>query len=182
MAKDEPTAVAKSESRQELAQPQRGWGPFWDLRNEIDDLFEDFFPAVVGPRQWRRRFGWGRRGGEGASEISIPSIDVIDKKKEIRLTAELPGMDEADINVEVTDGMLSISGEKKQETEEGDKDGDYYLSERSYGSFNRTVSLPEGIDKDKIKANFKKGVLTVHLPKKPEAQVPTRRIEVKAQK
>ena len=90
--------------------------------------------------------------------MSIPNIDVIDKKDELKLSAELPGMDEKDIDVQVSDGMLTLSGEKKHETEEGDKDGDYYMSERSFGSFKRTVRLPDGIDQDKIDAHFKNGL------------------------
>ena len=181
MAKDDQTAVAKSASRNEPALPQRGLGLFSDLRDEMDNLFEDFFPGTgVGPRRRRRRMGWWRHGGEHAGAVSIPNIDVVDKQDEIKLSAELPGMDEQDIEVQVTDGVLTLSGEKKEETEEGDKDGDYYMSERSFGSFRRTVRLPDGIDQDKIDAHFKNGVLTVHLPKTPEAQVPTRRIEVKA--
>lgn len=183
MAKDDQTAVAKSASQNEPALPQRGSGLFWDLRDEIDSLFEDFFPATAfGPRRRRRRMGWGRQHGERAVGMNIPSIDVVDNKDAIKLSAELPGMDEQDIDVQVSDGMLTLSGEKKQETEEGDKEGDYYMSERSFGSFKRAVRLPDGIDQDKIEAHFKNGVLTVHLPRKPEAQVPTRRIEVKSQK
>lgn len=184
MAKDDQTAVSKSSSQYDPATPQKGWGTIWDLRDEIEGLFEDFFPgAAAGPqRHRRRRLGWGRHNGESAAAMSIPNIDVIDKKDELKLSAELPGMDEKDIDVQVSDGMLTLSGEKKHETEEGDKDGDYYMSERSFGSFKRTVRLPDGIDQDKIDAHFKNGLLTVHLPKKPDAQPTTRQIEVKAQK
>ena len=175
MAKDEQTSVQKSEPWQAPAIPHKGWGPFWDLRNEIDDLFEDFFPAS------RRFWGWGRRGNNHGHEMSIPNIDMIDKKDELCLTAELPGMAESDIDVQVSDGMLTVSGEKKQETEEGDKEGDYYMSERNYGAFRRSVRLPEAINQDKIKAGFKNGVLTVHLPKDANAKSSTRHIAVKAQ-
>ena len=183
MDKDKKTAVTKPASPDEPALPQRGSGLFWDLRDEIDSLFEDFFPGTAfGPRRQRRRMGRGRPGGERAGAINIPTMDVIDKPDEIKLTAELPGMAESDIDIQVTDGMLTLSGEKKHETEEGDKDGDYYMSERSFGSFRRSVRLPEGIDQDRIEAHFKNGLLTVQLPKKPEAQAQTRRIEVKSQK
>ncbi len=163
--------------------PQRGSGLFWDLRDEIDGLFEDFFPgAAVGPRRQRRRLGWGRQSDDRVAGINIPTINVIDKQDEIKLCAELHGMDDAGIDVQVTDGMLTLSGEKNEEIDEGSKDSDYYMSERSFGSFKRTARLPDGIDQDNIEAHFKNGALTAHLPKKPEAQAQTRRIEVKAQK
>ena len=87
-------------------------------------------------------------------------------------------MDEKNIEVKVADGGLTIKGEKKEEKEEKKKD--YYLSERRFGSFERYFRLPEGVDADKIEASFKKGVLTVTLPKKAEAQKPVKKIDVKA--
>jgi HSP20 family protein len=87
-------------------------------------------------------------------------------------------MDEKNIEVKVTNGNLTIKGEKQEEKEEKKKD--YYLHERHFGSFERSFDVPEGVDADKIEANFKKGVLTVTLPKKPEAQKPAKKIEVKA--
>jgi HSP20 family protein len=80
--------------------------------------------------------------------------------------------------VKVADGTLTIKGEKQAEKEEKKKD--YYLQERSFGAFERSFGLPEGVDADEIEANFKKAVLTVTLPKKPEAQKPAKKIEVKA--
>ena len=87
-------------------------------------------------------------------------------------------MDEKNIEVKVTNGNLTIKGEKQEEKEEKKKD--YYLHERHFGSFERSFDVPEGVDADKIEANFKKGVLTVTVPKKPEAQKPAKKIEVKA--
>ena len=87
-------------------------------------------------------------------------------------------MDEKDIEVNIAGDGLSIRGEKKDEKEEREKD--YYLSERRYGSFQRYFQVPEGVDTDKIEASFKKGVLTVTLPKKPGAQKPEKKIQVKA--
>jgi HSP20 family protein len=86
-------------------------------------------------------------------------------------------MDEKSIEVKVVDGSLTIRGEKQEEKEEKKKD--YYLSERRFGSFERRFEVPEGVDADKIEAGFKKGVLTVTLPKKPEARKPGKKIEVK---
>jgi HSP20 family protein len=87
-------------------------------------------------------------------------------------------MDEKNIEVKVTDGSLTIKGEKREEKEEKEKG--YYLKERHYGSFERNFELPESVDPEEIEASFKKGVLTVTLPKKAEAQKPTKKIEVKA--
>ncbi len=114
-----------------------------------------------------------RKEGDAAGEF-LPRVDVSETGKEVRITAELPGLDEKDMEVAVTNNMLTIKGEKKVEEEEGD----YYHSERSYGYFNRTIALPQGIDADKAEAKFKKGVLKVTIPKKPEAQSWRRKIEL----
>jgi HSP20 family protein len=103
-------------------------------------------------------------------------VDVSETGNEIRITAELPGLEEKDVKVTVTDSMLTIKGEKKAEKEE--EEGDYYHSERGYGFFNRTIALPDGIDPDKPKAKFKNGVLRVTIPKKPEAQSRRRQIKL----
>ena len=102
----------------------------------------------------------------------------MENEKGYEITADLPGMDEKNIEVKVTDGVLTMKGERREEMEEKKKD--YYLQERSYGSFQRSFELPDSVDADKIEANFKKGVLTVKLPKKVEAQKPAKKIEVKA--
>ncbi|SDE50197.1 Hsp20/alpha crystallin family protein [Ruegeria marina] len=110
---------------------------------------------------------------------AVPTLDVIDKENEVKLMADLPGLTEKDNDVQVTDSRLTISGEKREEIEEGGKEGERYVSERRFGSFMRRIALPEGIDQDKIDASFRNGVLTVHLPKTPEAQHPARKIEVR---
>jgi HSP20 family protein len=104
-------------------------------------------------------------------------MDVAETDKAYELTAELPGMSESDVEVVASNGVLTIKGEKKEEKEEKKKD--YYISERRYGSFERRMQVPDEVDADKIAATFKKGVLTVTLPKKAEAQKPTKKIEVK---
>ena len=106
-----------------------------------------------------------------------PAVDVINKEKAYEITAELPGMDESNIDVKFSDGALTIKGEKKDEREEKKKD--YYLSERRYGSFQRSFGVPDGVDADKIEAQFKNGVLTVTLPKTAEAQKSEKKISVK---
>ena len=98
----------------------------------------------------------------------VPDVDVTETEKEFRLTAELPGMDEKDLEVTYVDGGLTIKGEKRVEREE--QDGDSYRSERQFGAFERTIPLPLDINADKAKASFKKGVLSITLPKTEEAR------------
>ena len=109
---------------------------------------------------------------------AAPAVDIAESDKAYEVTAELPGMDEKNIEVKVANGNLTIKGEKQEEKEEKKKD--YYLHERHFGSFERCFQVPEGVDAEKIEASFKKGVLTVTLPKKPEAQKPEKKIDVKA--
>lgn len=106
----------------------------------------------------------------------MPAVDMVDEKDEIVVKADLPGLDQKDIEVTVQDGTLTIRGERKEEKEE--KKEDYYYAERTYGAFMRSLPLPKGVDADKVKATFKKGVLEVHLPKAKEASGKT--VEVKA--
>ena len=164
----------KSES--EKAEPMsREWWPFESLRREMDRLYDDV-------RGWRLPFGrssldvepfW--RGEIGWSKI--PAVDVAETEKEYKVTAELPGMDEKDVEVNFADGVLSIKGEKREEKEEKKKD--YYLSERRYGSLSRALRVPGGIDESKIDAHVKNGVLTVTLAKTAEAQKKQKKIEIK---
>jgi HSP20 family protein len=115
---------------------------------------------------------------------AAPAVDFAEADKGYEVTAELPGMDEKDIEVKFADGVLTIRGEKQDEKEEKKKDEkeekkkDYYLHERSYGSFHRALQLPNGIDQDKIEAIFKNGVLKVNLPKSAEAQKAEKKIAV----
>jgi len=152
--------------------------PFEGLRREIERVFDEFdvgrWPAPFGRSLfdvapfWRREAAWP----------VAPAVDVAETEKGYEVTAELPGMDEKNIEVKFADGVLTIKGEKQEEKEEKKKD--YYLSERSYGSFQRSFQVPEGVDADKIEASFKKGVLTVSLPKSAEAQKAEKKIAVKA--
>jgi len=151
--------------------------PFESLRQEMDRVFEDFTRGFG-------RFPLSRslfdiepmRTYEGAAALSAPAVDVVEKEREYLITAELPGLDERDIEVNVADDILSIRGEKKEEREENAKN--YHLSERRYGSFQRAFQLPAGIDAEKIAASFQKGVLTVSLPKTPEAQKKEKKIAI----
>ena len=111
-------------------------------------------------------------------EMPSPAIDIVEEPTGYKLTAELPGMEEKDIELVVSGDTVTLKGEKKQETEHKDKN--YTLSERSYGSFRRSFSLPDGVDRDRISAEFGKGVLTVQLPKTAAAVAEPKKIDVKA--
>lgn len=139
--------------------------PLLSLQREVDRLFDNFtrgFPAMPAFLD------------NGAN--LMPSIDVTETDKEIEITAELPGLEEKDVQINVADNVLTIRGEKKAEKEEKDKN--YRLVERSYGSFERSLELPDGINADAIKAAIAKGVLKVTVPKPAPAQ--TKKIEVKS--
>ncbi len=148
------------------------------FRTEMDRLF-DRFASGFGMPSLRRLFdAEAPFRFETTLSMANPAVDVTEDADAYKLTAELPGMAESDIEVALTDDMLTIKGEKKQEQERKDKD--YYLSERSYGAFRRSFALPEGVDADKIGAEFAKGVLTVTLPKTTKAKAEPKKIEVKA--
>ncbi len=154
------------------------WQPFQSLRREIDRLFDDFGGGFWRSPISRYAFNvtpfWGRE----LTLPAAPAVDFADTEKAYEITAELPGIDEKNVDVKVANGVLTIKGEKSEEKEEKKKD--YYLRERNFGSFERAFQLPDGVDADKIEAHFKKGVLTVTLPKKPEAQRAEKKIEIKA--
>ena len=155
----------------------QGWQPFESLKQEVDRLFDEFDGGF-----WRTPFRRSLFGFEAPSRVramvAAPAVDVAEKEGAYEITAELPGMEEKDIDVSVANGMLTIKGEKREEKEEKRKD--YYLSERRFGSFERTFGVPDGVDTDKIAANFKKGVLMITLPKTPEAQKQEKKIAVKS--
>ena len=156
----------------------QAWAPFLNLRREMDRLFNDFSRGFWQLPTRSSVFDiepfWGRE----MTWEAAPAVDIAESEKAYELTAELPGMDEKNIEVKVANGNLIIKGEKREEKEETKKD--YYMRERNFGSFERRFEMPEGVDADKIEASFKKGVLTLTLPKKLEAQKPAKKIEVKA--
>jgi HSP20 family protein len=143
---------------------------FSAMRDEMDHVFDQFERGFLRwPSPWRRDVG-------GSAMIS-PELDVHENPDAITIEAELPGVDEEDISVTVANGMLTIKGEKKQEKEE--RNENYYLAERSYGTFQRSLRLPESIDDSKVEAKFAKGVLKITAAKRPEAVKAERRIEIK---
>lgn len=152
--------------------------PFESLRREVDRLFDSFGAGLWGAPSRRSVFDVEPFWRRDWALVPSPAVDVAEKEKAYEVTAELPGMDATNIDVQFANGMLTIKGEKKEEKEEKKKD--YYLSERSYGSFQRSFRVPDGVETDKIEASFKNGILTVRLPKSPEAQKPEKKIAVAA--
>ena len=173
MSKKSAKVAIRKETRPDVPAQER-WAPFETLRHEIDRLFEDFTPSF-----WRRP-SWGAHALTPHVETwpMIPAVDLRERDGTFDITVELPGIDPDEIEVKLTDGMLTIRGEKKEETEKDE--ADYHLSERRYGSFQRSFSLPDSVDAEKIEAAFANGVLTVTLPKTEKARASEKRIEVKA--
>jgi HSP20 family protein len=145
---------------------------------EMDRLFDRFAGGFGFP--WLRRMfdiePW--QPWQAVSGLAAPAVEISEDEKTYKITAELPGLDAKDIDVSMSDHRLVLKGEKRAEKEEKNKN--YHLSERCYGAFQRSFPLPDGIDREKVAADFAKGVLTVTLPKTVEAQKQTRKIEVKA--
>jgi len=158
-------------SAKRILAPWRGerseLSPFGSLQREINRAFDDLWGGFdLAP------LGRGALFGELG-----PSVDVSEDDKEVRVTADLPGLDEKDIEVELSDDRLTIKGEKHEEREE--KKRSYHLRERAFGSFQRAILLPTGVDAGKTKAAFEKGVLTVTIPKT-EAARKVKKVEIKA--
>lgn len=147
--------------------------PIMRIHNEIDRLFESAFrgfgfPSLGFTRGLTPRFG---------ADWLKPSLDLAATDREYSISVELPGVEAGDVRLEVVDDTLRVSGEKRQEKEEKDKD--FYRMERSYGSFQRVLSLPEDADQEGIKAVFKNGVMTITVPRKSLPTSAVRQIEVK---
>ncbi len=147
---------------QELA-PTRSYDPFTTLHREMNRLFDDVFRGFGGAGLaplMEGHFGW-------------PKIELSETEKSLTVSAELPGMTENDVQIEIAGGVLSIRGEKKAErTDEG-----RYFTERTYGSFERRIPI-EDVEEDKVEASFKNGVLTVSLPKSENSRSGVKRIAI----
>ncbi len=144
------------------------WSPFESLRSEIDRVFNDFTPGFFDRTFFRL---------PPAFQGNVPAVDFVEKNDAYELTAELPGIDPKQLDVTLSDGILTLKGEKNEREER--KDGDYYLSERRYGSFRRDIRLPAATEPDKIDASFANGLLKITLPKAPNAQNSNRKIAIK---
>jgi len=165
-------AIERWRPRRGLAQTRRDspstLTPFTSLaplERQISDVFDRFFqgfPMLAGT------------GMEG--RMWAPALDVIDRKDEVLVRADLPGLEQKDVEVEIQDGTLTLRGQRTEEREE--KEGDYYCSERWAGAFDRSIALPAGVDTEHVNATFKSGVLEVHIPKTSESK--GKRIEIQA--
>ncbi len=146
------------------------WNPFWRDFGSLTRNFDQFFDTLA-PRSAR-----GPNGEEADFLGSwYPAVDIFDNDNEIALKAELPGLKKEDIDIHVEDNLLTLRGERKREEEVKEKG--YFRSERAYGTFSRSFTLPATVAADKISANYKDGILSVTLPKAEEAK--PRQIEVK---
>ncbi len=139
------------------------WRPFEEI-NALHDKINRLFDSISGRET----------GDEGSF---MPAVDIYAEGNNLIIEAEIPGIDKKDIDLKVEDNTLTIRGKKEFKKEE--KGTNYYRAERSYGSFTRSFMIPDNIDKEKIQAEYKKGVLKLTLPKKPEAQAKSIPIEVK---
>jgi HSP20 family protein len=147
---------------------RRNRAPLSSLQTEINRVFDDFFGSESSflPASCK------------GDKLAAPIVDIVENDKSFKVEAELPGIHQDDIEVTVNEHYLTIKGEKKESKE--DTDENYVRRERHYGSYQRTISLPETANTDKAKATFKKGVLWVEVPKKEEAIKPTKKLDSKA--
>jgi HSP20 family protein len=136
------------------------WEPFRELSSLQTEMNRLFNAAFEGPG-----------GGNGGARRWTPAMDLLETEDEFVLRADLPGLSESDVNIELEDNVLTVSGERKAEHEE--RGEGFHRIERSYGAFRRSLTLPEGVDPEGVSASFDKGVLEVHIPK-PEERKPRR--------
>ena len=141
--------------------------PFVSLRREMDRLFDDFTQV------------WDVPAFSGSSGMLSPRVDVAETEKGIEIKAELPGIDPKDIDLDLTDGVLTLKAERKHEKEEKDERKQYHLVERSYGTFLRRFALPFEPDQDKLEASFDKGVLKIFVPRSAAAAKQVKKIQIK---
>ena len=170
---------------------ESAWEPVVQLRHEMNRLFDDFWPgwsagsaerragAASSPFRAKTESFGGRPYGWG---VEVAAVDVLETDLALVVRAELPGVDEKDIEVHLSPDTLTIMGEKKEQHSENGAKGRCHLSERRYGSFQRSFRLPEAIDADKVEATVKNGVLVVTLPKNPDVADKSRKINVKTEK
>lgn len=142
---------------------------FFGLRRELDRVFDSFFSDFD---RFPSLTNW-----DTSLTSFRPKINLSETDKEIKIEAELPGMDEKDIEVTLKNNTLILKGEKKYKNEQ--KKDDYHYVESSYGSFTRAIELPEEIDQEKIEANFKNGLMSITIPKVEKPQSTAKKIEVK---
>jgi HSP20 family protein len=155
-----------------------GQRPLQSLRRGIDHFLEDFELDFWRSPFRRSVFDFEPLRRRQLMWSATPAFDIVEHDEAYEVSADLPRIDEKNVDVKIVDGNLTIKGETQEETEEKKKD--YHLRERYFGAFERSFRIPEGVDADKIEASFKNGVLTVTLPKKAEARKPAKKIDVKS--
>jgi HSP20 family protein len=148
----------------------------WDA---IDDVFGEFDRSwqALRNRFWRSPVGRTVSDRIEAGWLPVPAVDIVEKDKAYEVKVELPGIDPANVEVKISDGMLTLKGEKKEEKEE--KKEDYYLSERRFGSFQRSFRVPDSVNVDNVDASFKNGLLAITLPKSAHAIEREKKIAIK---
>jgi HSP20 family protein len=144
--------------------------PITSLQTQINRMFNDFFSNDNWPLIPSTFQNFSRSG------IVVPSVDLSESDKEYHITAELPGLSSDEVDITLNDNSLTISGEKKEEYE--DSGENYLVCERSYGSFQRTIPLPQGADAEQAQASFNNGILTIDIPKRAEAISRSRKLEI----
>lgn len=160
------TQLEESSTRVPVKQSAENyWEPLTRVRSEFDHLLNDFWTRPMGLNLTRR-----------IQALSGPAMDLKDKGTGFELVAEIPGMTAEDVELKVSDGILRLSGEKREEHEE--KEEAFLFSERRYGRFERAIELPQGIDHEKISAKMRDGILSVHMPKSAAAIEQARKIPI----
>lgn len=167
----------KTDDKQEHITPVQAWVPADRFLQEMERMFDDFGSGMFPFR--RPLFGLTGLPRRASRNALAPAVDFAETDKAYEVQAEMPGMDEKDIEVRLVNGGLSLKGERRDEKEEKKKD--YYLHERRFGTLERYIQMPPGVDTDHIEATFKKGVLKIVLPKTAEAQNAEKKIHVKAE-
>jgi HSP20 family protein len=148
--------------------------PMVQIHRDIDQIFDQFFRGWDFPRTG----GFGNFPSFTADSLFKPKVDLSAAEKEYLLTVEIPGVNEKEVMVDISNNTMTIKGEKRQEKE--DKDKNYYRIERSYGAFQRVLSLPEDVDQENIRASFKNGVLSITMPRKALPAGEVKKVEITA--
>jgi len=181
VTKEKTTKPKVSEEAKQTEAPPiapRDWWPLETVRREVERVFDEFYRGPWRLPFTRTAFDVGPVWPGEAIWGAVPAVDIVEGEQNYIITAEMPGVQAGNVEVRLSEGRLTIRGEKKEKTEEERKG--VFVSERRYGSFQRTFKVPESVDADKISANFGDGVLTIVLPKTVEAQKSERKIEVMA--
>ena len=181
----ETQALSKKEDASESKPSQTAsvFQPLISLRDDVDRVFDQFFRhwPLIERRPYPSLFAWDKSPNfpmPALSEGITLRSDLKETDDGYQVSVEMPGMTDKDVDISVSDSTLTIKGEKTREKE--DKDNEYHIKERSYGSFRRVFTLPPGVKIDDIAATVSNGVLTVTMPKTPEAKKKPRKITVKA--